>query len=165
MNALWSYFWPPLAVGILAGVIVGLIAFRRHRRNFVLAVGALVSIVLAASWHGPFGAAGRFSTLVERSARETLVYYEMIQVEAHLRRGPLTRQLALSGTADDFQRSELVRIMSELPGVSRASWSSESRGMPLMAEGALVALFGYLLGLLLAYLVGLHRRYNAQWEW
>ena len=89
----------------------------------------------------------------------------MIQVEAHLRRGPLTRQLALSGTADDFQRSELVRIMSELPGVSRASWSSESRGMPLMAEGALAALFGYLVGLLLAYLVGLHRRYNAQWEW
>ena len=162
---LWSYFWPSLAVGILAGVIVGLIAFRRRRRNVVLAAGALASLALAACWHGPFGAAESFATQVERNARATLAYYEMSQVQAHLRRAPLTRQLALSGNADDFQRSELVRIMSELPGVSRAIWSNGSRGMPLLAEGALVALFGYLLGLLLAYLVGLHRRYNAQWEW
>jgi hypothetical protein len=165
LNALWTYYWPPLTVGILIGVTVGFVAFRRMRRNVALSLGAVLTIALAVSWHGPLGAADRFASQVERTARDTLVYYEMVQVQAHLRDGPLTRQLALSGAADDFQRSELVRIMSELPGVSSASWSKDGSGVPLIAEAILAALFGYLLGLLLAYLVGLRRRYNAQWDW
>jgi hypothetical protein len=38
-------------------------------------------------------------------------------------------------------------------------------GTPLIAEGGLIALLGFLVGLLLAYLVELRRRYNAQWSW
>ena len=89
----------------------------------------------------------------------------MNRVTARLHHGPLTRRLALSGTADDFQRSELVRIMGDLPGVSRANWSEARGGLPLIAEGSLVSLVGFLIGLLLAYLVELRRRYNSQWKW
>jgi len=77
---------------------------------------------------------------------------------------PLTRELILSGPANDFQRAEAARLLSQIPGVSRAVWAP-SVGVPLIVEGAAVALAGFLFGLLLAYLVELRRRYNAQWNW
>ena len=100
-----------------------------------------------------------------QTARQTLDYYEMTKVTAHLHHGPLTRRLILSGPADDFQSSELVRIMGDLPGVSNARWSAKGGGLPLIVEGMAAAVLGFLLGLLLAYLVELRRRYNSQWNW
>ena len=164
MNALWSYFWPVFAAGLVVGAIAGSIAFRRNR-NLALIAGAALAIAAAALWHGPFGAADRFSTRVERGARQALDYYEMTRVTAQLQRNPLSRRLILTGPADDFQHSELVRVLDQLPGVSSVSWSPGRGGFPLIAEGALLALVGFLAGLLLAYLVELHRRYNAQWKW
>jgi peptidoglycan/LPS O-acetylase OafA/YrhL len=166
VNAWWSYFWPAFAAGLMVGAIAGSIGFRRRsKRNIALAAGLAASMALAAFWHGPLGAATRFSQQVERSARQILNDYEMTQVAAHLHRNPLTRRLILSGPADDFQRSELVRITGALPGVSSARWSGEKGGPPLIAEGSAVAVLGFLFGLLLAYLVELRRRYNAQWNW
>lgn len=166
MNAAWSYFWPVFTAGLLVGAICGLVAFRRRwKRNLALVVGIVFSIALAAAWHGPLGAADRFASQVERTARATLNNNEIPQVTAHLHHGPLTRRLALSGEADDFQRSELVRIMGGLPGVSKANWSGGDGGLPLIVEACIVAAAGFLLGLLLAYLVELRRRYNAQWKW
>ena len=52
-----------------------------------------------------------------------------------------------------------------MPGVESASWTSNNGGLPLIAEGMGVAILGFLLGLLVAYLVELRRRYNAQWNW
>lgn len=37
--------------------------------------------------------------------------------------------------------------------------------IPLLAEAELVSLVGFGLGLLLAYLVELRRRANAEWRW
>jgi hypothetical protein len=165
MNPLWSYFWPAFAVGLLIGTIGGLIAFRRRRRALLIGGGLALSLAAAALWHGPLGAADRFQGQVERAARQTLDYYEMTAVTARLHHGPLTRRMRLAGPADDFQRSELVRIMDELPGVSGARWSGAAGGVPLIAEVGVVALAGFLIGLLLAYLVELRRRYNAQWKW
>ena len=165
MSLLWSYFWPPLAAGLIVGLVGGLIAFRRSRRGMILGAGLAAAIGAAALWHGPAGAAARFSTHVERTARASLDYYEMAQVQGRLQRNLLTRRLLLSGPADDFQRGELVRLMSDLPGVSRATWSPSDRGLPLIAEGTMAAAAGYLLGALLAYLVTLRRRYNEQWSW
>ena len=184
MSVLWAYFWPPFAAALIAGLLAGLVGFRLkivrpkerpndfsfvrpppRRRTVALLVGIAASLAFAALWHGPFGAAGRFTAAVERSARHTLDYFEMGEVTAHLHHGPLTRTLVLSGPADDFQTSELVRIMGQLPGVSNARWSSERGGPPLIAEGTAVAVLGFLLGLLLAYLIELRRRYNAQWNW
>ena len=166
MSPLWSYFWPVVAVGLVIGLIDGLVAFRRRAgRNKALGIGLGVALALAALWHGPIGGADRFSTGVERSARQTLDDWEMTQVNARLHHGPLARRLILSGPADDFQRGRLVEIMGALPGVSRATWSATDRATPLIAEAGLTALLGFLLGLLLAYLVALRRRYNAQWKW
>jgi hypothetical protein len=166
MNALWTYFWPALGVGVAVGVITGAIAFRKRARQEVrLVIGAVAAVILAALWHGPLGGANQFSARVDRGIRATLSYYEMTQVNAHLHHDPLTRRVLLSGPADDFQRGELVRLMEELPGVSSASWSPDGGGVPLIAEGAGVSITGFLLGLLLAYLVELRRRYNAEWDW
>lgn len=166
MNPAWSYFWPVFAAGLLFGAISGLVAFRRRsKRNIKLAIGVVAAFALAALWHGPLGGADGFASQVERNVRATLVNNEIPQVTGHLHHGPLTRRVALSGPADHFQRSELLRIVGGLPGVSTASWSGASGGLPLIAEACIVTAAGFLLGLLLAYLVELRRRYNAQWKW
>jgi hypothetical protein len=166
VNAFWSYFWPAFGAGVAVGVITGAIAYRRRTKQLMkLATGVATSIALAALWHGPLGGADQFETKVNRGIRATLVYYEMTRVTAHLHHDPLTRRVLLSGPADDFQSSELMRLMEELPGVSSARWSADGGGVPLIVEGAAVSVLGFLLGLLLAYLVELRRRYNAQWNW
>lgn len=163
MNAFWDYFWPLFALGLLAGGIFGLIAFRRKSR-VLAAVGLAVSLAGAALWHWPLGAADRFTAKVENTAEFVLADWEMSQVAAELHRQPLSRRLLLSGPADDFQRAELVRMMSTIPGVSSASWS-RGGGLPLFLEAAGAAILGFLVGLLLAYVVELRRRHNAQWRW
>ena len=163
MTVLWTYFWPVVAVGLLLGAVLGSAALRR-RRMMLAGIGVALAVAAAGLWHGPLGAADRFATSIDRTARAVLVDWEMGQVEAHLARGPLSRRLMLSGPADDFQRGELVRIMSTIPGVTSATWSNY-RGLPLIVEAALASVLGFLVGLLLAYLVELHRRHNAQWNW
>jgi len=178
MNAFWSYFWPLAAAGLVIGAIAGSISFRRRsggddlkshdqakRRWVVLTAGIAASLAVTALWSGPMGAANLFVHRVERDARITLDNYEMLQVAAHLHRSPLSRRLILHGQADDLQRSELAAIMVLIPGVREARWSSDGGGLPLFAESAAVAILGFLFGLLLAYLVELRRRYNAQWNW
>lgn len=165
MSVLWSYFWPLFAAGLAVGALAGSIGFRRGRRNLAIAVGLAATIGAAALWHGPIGGAERFAGTVDRTARQALDHYEMSAVSARLHRGPLSRRLILSGPADDFQRAELVRLFSQVPGVSGASWTDETGALPLVAEALAVALAGFLAGLLLAYLIELRRRYNAQWKW
>lgn len=166
MNSFWSYFWPCFAAGIVSGVIAGVIAFhRRARRKMLLSIGALAALALAGLWHGPFGGADRLERRVDRNVQEVLVYYEMTQVTGHLHQRPLTRRLILSGPADDFQQAELVRLLNQLPGVRETVWTKDGGGLPLIVEGLGVSLLGFLFGLGLAYLIELHRRYNAQWNW
>jgi hypothetical protein len=162
MSPFWTYFWPVFAFGLALGLVGGIFGFRNRR--WLWAAAMVLAIGGAAVWHGPLGAGDRFAAAVENSARQTLVDYEMTQVTAHLHRAPLTRRLMLSGQADDFQQSELVRILSDVPGASSATWST-SGGMPLLLEGAIASVLGFLAGLLLAYLIELRRRYNAQWKW
>ena len=184
MNAWWGYFLPPLSAGMAFGVIAGAAAFRvkivrpkerprepdlieqpRQRRLTFLAAGAALSILAAALWHGPLGAADRFAARIERSAREVLAAnYAPGGVNVHIQRGPLTRQLMLSGPSNDFQQAEAARLLRLIPGVSDASWTP-SAGIPLIVEGAIVAILGFLFGLLLAYLAELRRRHNSQWTW
>jgi hypothetical protein len=164
MNTLWSYFWPAFGIGLVVGLVVSLRAFRRPDPAAPLAIAAAVTLALAALWHGPLGGADRYSSQVERTARQALDYYEMSKVTARLDRGPLTRRLVLAGPADEFQHDELTRLMSQVPGVSRASWTAGG-GLPLIVEAGAVSLAGFLIGMLLAYLVELRRRYNAQWNW
>ena len=164
MNAFWTYFWPLFAIGVVAGGLFGSFAMRRRRR-WLFAVGFAVTLAGAFVWSGPLGAADRLVASIESQAAAALRDYEMTMVQARLHRAPLTRRLMLSGPADDFQRSELVRIMETIPGVSSASWSGDSGGRPLLLDGIAVGVLGFLAGLMLAYVVELRRRYNAQWKW
>ena len=165
MNALWAYFWPCFAAGLLVGAIIGRITFkRRSGREVRLGLGVALSLILAALWHGPLGGADRFQTKVERDIQQMLVHYEMTQVTAHLHQHPLSRRVMLSGPADDFQRQGLIDYLDQISGVESATWSNRG-GMPLIVEAMIVSLVGFLFGLLLAYLVELRRRYNAQWNW
>lgn len=185
MTVLWVYFWPMVAAGLAIGAVAGAVAYRaprvrvkeaeerlpaileawRVRRLRSLAFGIALALAAALAWHGPLGAADRLAGELEISARQSLDHYEMTAVSARLDRGPLSRRIRLSGPADSFQRGELVRIIGSLPGVERATWSAEGRAIPLAVEGLASAIAGFLLGLLLAYLVELRRRYNAQWSW
>ena len=95
-----------------------------------------------------------------------LDYYEMTHDQracciAH----PLSRRLMLAGPADDFQATELARTMEQVAGREQRALDRQGPALPLIAEAAAAALLGFLFGLLLAYLVELRRRYNAQWNW
>lgn len=163
MNGLWSFFWPLFAMGLVVGAIARTVGYRRNVERRALLIGAFLTIGAAALWHSY--AARPFVASVEGTARQALEYYEMTQIDARLQRGPLTRDLLLSGQADDWQRGELARVLSQVPGVGRARWSRNGLGIPLFAEALGAALGGFLLGLLLAYLLEWHRRHNAQWRW
>ena len=164
-----DYFWPSFAAGLVVGAIAFTIVLRRKLSGFrkwlVLDVSVGAAALCSLLWSGPLGGGRRFIDAVEPTARATLDYYEMTQISARLGHAPLTRQLILEGPADDFQTSELVRLMSQLPGVSNATWQGGNGALPIILEGALVAVAGFLVGGLLAYLLELHRRYNAQWSW
>lgn len=169
MNPLFEYFWPDAAIGLVVGAVAATIFWRRKPTRIGRWLWFDLAIVLAVAgtllWSGPLGAGHRFIARVEPTVNRTLNTLEMTQVHGRLGRAPLNRQIILSGPADDLQRSELVRIIGEMPGVSTATWSYKGGAWPIILEGALVGLVGFLLGLFLAYLLELHRRYNAQWNW
>jgi hypothetical protein len=96
-----------------------------NRRTIVL-LGVAATVSFTAVWHGPFGAGEKLAAQSEASARRILDYYELPMVQAHMQRSPLSRRLILSGPADDFQRSELVRILDETPGVLEVRWDPGS---------------------------------------
>jgi hypothetical protein len=169
MSPLMAYFWPSFAAGVVVGAIGLTIIFRRRLSGWpkwlAVDVAILTAVLLSLVWSGPVGGGRQFIDSVEPAAREILEHYEMTQVSARLGRAPLTRELILEGPADDFQRSELVRVMSQVPGVSGATWKGGNGAWPIILEGALMTIAGLLLGALLAYLFEAHRRYNAQWSW
>lgn len=164
-----AYFWPSFAAGVVIGAITLTLIVRKWNQGFrkwlAIDLGVGGSVVASLIWSGPLGGGRRFIDAVEPIARASLKYYEMSAVSGRLGRAPLTRELILEGPADDFQRTELVRVLSQLPGVSEATWMPGNGAVPIILEGALTAIAGFLVGMLLAYLFERHRRYNAQWSW
>ncbi|GAA4725614.1 hypothetical protein H9L13_00390 [Sphingomonas lutea] len=163
MNSLWSYFWPLFALGLVLGAIARTTAYRHRLGRRALVIGGAVALAATAAWH--MYAAPPFVASVERTTRQALTYYEMARIDARLQRGPLTRDLLLRGQADDWQRGELVRVLSQVPGVGKARWGRNPYGIPMILEGIGATLLGFLLGMALGYLVEWHRRHNAQWSW
>lgn len=92
----------------------------------ILILGIAASLASTALWHGPLGAGERMAARAEITARRTLDYYELPMIQARMERHPMSRRIILSGPADDFQRSELVRIMDQIPGVLDAAWDPAS---------------------------------------
>lgn len=144
MNPLWDYFWPIFAAGLIIGAVSGHLAYRqlrigrskrlaseslligewRRMRKLAYGGGAAAALVAAALWHGPLGAGARLTDTIERATRSELQRQEMTGISARLEREPLLRrQLVLSGPADDFQESQLVRILDAKPGVAGVRWA------------------------------------------
>lgn len=128
--------------------------------------GIAATFAVAALWHGPVGNAGA-RTLAENEAltRANLDYYDMDFVDGWMQRGPLTRRIWLTGPADDFQQTELVRIIEGIPNVSDVQWWRDDREtvraeiiLPLVVEAELAALSAFAIGFILTYLVARRRR-------
>lgn len=139
------------------------------RNGRVLIIGLAAMLAVGALFHTLYGGE-RFAHRGERMARHTLDYYEQFQVEAHYQRSPLHRIMLLSGPADDFQRSELVRIIGKIPGNEQVKWVTGERltgggfdPLPLWLEVEAFALAGFGLGWLVSYVVVLRRRWR-QWD-
>lgn len=96
------------------------------KRGRILLIGIAAITSFSALWHGPLGAGERLAAQAEASARQTLNYYELPMIQARIQRHPIARRLILSGPADDFQRSELIRILDEIPGVLEVRWDPAS---------------------------------------
>lgn len=168
MNLLWDLYWPVIVAAAVAGVIAGAFGFRRNKKGrAALAAGLAAVLAIAWIWHGPAGAGSRFATAAERQTRQVLVDFEMVPVRAVVARNPLSRTLVLNGPADDFQRAELVRILNDVRGIGSVHWANEPAPLmlPLLLEVELAGLLSFGLGLLMAYLLELRRRSNAQWSW
>jgi hypothetical protein len=168
MNLLWDLYWPVIVAAAVAGVIAGAFGFRRKKKGrLAVAAGVAPVVGLAWIWHGPLGAGSRFVNAAEQQTRQVLVDFEMTPVRAVVERAPLSRTLVLNGPADDFQRAELVRILNDVRGIGSVHWANEPAPfmLPLLLEVELAALLGFGLGLLMAYLLELRRRSNAQWSW
>ena len=101
-------------------------------RGLIFFGGVAATLAFAGLWHGPLGAGDRLATRAEKIARATLAYYELPAVSARVARHPLSRTMMLSGPADRFQRSELVRIMGQVPGINAVAWDPAS--LPLEAR-------------------------------
>ncbi|HET9337009.1 MAG TPA: hypothetical protein VFO12_11465 [Sphingomicrobium sp.] len=100
----------------------------------IMLVGLAATLGFSALWHGPLGAGDRLVQRVEYQARARLDRDEMYQVQARLQRDPLARRLIMSGPADDFQRTELVRRLDQVPGVLEVRWDPAS--LPQEARSA-----------------------------
>ena len=178
MSFLWDLYWPLLTATAVIGVITGRLAYKlpgksgekaayRRKRNLTLLVGAAAILLAGWIWHGPVGAGQRFAAETERFTRKVLVDWEMAPVRAVVARDPLKRSLILSGPGDSFQRSGLVRVLNDVPGIGEVHWADEPPGLalPMLVEVELAGLISFGVGLLLAYLLELRRRSNAQWRW
>ena len=93
-------------------------------------------------------------------------------IQASMQRGPLARRLILSGPADDFQRSELVRHPRRNAGRARrplgpglAAAGTEDRPMiPLAIEAQLLGLAGFATGLVIWLMSSNCRRRANLWK-
>ena len=96
------------------------------RPRAIILIGLAAVIGFAALWHGPLGAGDRLASKAETAARAQLDRDEMFQVQARIQRQPLSRRLIVSGPADDFQRSEIIRRLDGIPGVLDVRWDPAS---------------------------------------
>ena len=132
-------------------------------RNVILSLGAMLTLAVTAIVAGPIGGNRAIATAIQTYARQQLDHDEMSAITAIITDAPLRRRLYLAGPADDFQRTEIVRRMEQMPGVDEARWNHRQPffPLPMMVEAMLMALAAYAAGAILSYLVALRRRARA----
>ena len=146
-------------VSLAQGRKVAALEGKRMKRNPALALGLLATLAAAAMWHGPGGAAARFTSTAERTMRITLDHYEMPGVAVKLQRDPLTRIVfRRSGRCLPAQRNPPHRPRSAGYRRHRLGRPPGPRALPLLAEVMLMALACFAIGAVLAYIAALRRR-------
>lgn len=134
------------------------------KRTLLLA-GIAATLAVGGLWHGPLGAGARLAARIEARSQQVAIDWDIPVVRARVATAPLRRTVILSGPANDFQRSEMVRLVSMVPGVAAATFDATggNRSLPLALEAGLLALIGFAVGLIIAYLGELRRR-SHQWD-
>jgi len=142
VTTLWQYYWPVVAMAVVIGAVTGSLLYNRlvisardrlagletaiddkkRKRRSTFIAGLAATLGVAILWH--WFAADRLGGRIEATVRAELKHQEMLRVSARLEGSPLRRRIVLSGPADDFQRTELIRIVDELPGVSGVRWAT-----------------------------------------
>jgi len=96
--------WLKLLIGLSAALLAGLIS------------------------HGPLGRGEAFLGTIEARVNEEIRKAALPGVTAHLGRGPLSREVVLTGNANDFQREGMGQLpgindrIRAIPGISGLRW-------------------------------------------
>ena len=120
-------------------------------------IGLLFALLAGWGWHGPAGQGEKLAARIEADARNLVAQARLPGISVQLERQPLSRNLVLSGKANDLQREGLgsqygVKDYARAtPDVGGVRWDDEPApfSLPLLAETLLVAVLAYLAGLLL----------------
>jgi hypothetical protein len=124
-------------------------------------IGLALALLAGWIWHGPAGQGEKFAGRIEADARNLVAQARLPGTSVRLEREPLSRNLILSGEANDLQREGLGSGLGvkdyarATPDVGAVRWDDEPAGfsLPLLAETLGVAAIAWLAGLLLGTLL------------
>ena len=117
-------------------------------------IGLAAAILIGWIFHAPLGLGESFVGGLEAQARAAVS--EVAGVEARLGRDPLSRNVTLSGPADQFQRQGMGQFpglddrIGAIEGISGSQWTDQGsprRGIPLLIESLIAILLAYLVGI------------------
>ena len=119
--------------------------------------GLLATLLAAWIWHGPAGRGEALVSSLEQQVRAKVTEAGVPGIEARLGRDPLSRNVTLSGAANDLQREAMGSArgindhVRDVEGIGRLAWADEKpterAALPLLAETMLLAALAYLVGL------------------
>ena len=123
-----------------------------------IVAGLLLALLLAWIWHGPAGQGEKLVGRIEADARNLVAQTNLPGIAVTAQRNPLSRNLVISGPANDLQREGLgsqngvMDYARAAPNVGNVRWDDEKAGfsLPLLAETMIVAALAFLVGFGLA---------------
>ena len=122
--------------------------------KFLLGLAA----ALAAGWivHGPLGTGAALTAALESQATAIVARTEVPNISVAVERAPLSRAIALTGDANNFQREGqgeypgITERVAAIPGVAAVRWTDDRAAAgftpPLLAEALGMVGAAYLLG-------------------
>jgi hypothetical protein len=124
-------------------------------------IGLVVAVLAGLIWYGPAGQGEKLASRIESDARNLVAQAELAGASVRLERAPLSRDLVLSGKANDLQREGLGSGLGVLdyaratPDVGQVRWDDEPKAfsLPLLVETLGIAALAWLAGLLLGTLL------------
>jgi hypothetical protein len=120
-------------------------------------IGFFFALLAGWGFYGPFGQGEKLANRIESHARNLVAQTQLPGISVRLEREPLSRDLVVSGQANELQREGLGSGLGvkdyarATPDVGQVRWDDEPKGfsLPLLAETLIVAALAWLAGLLL----------------